>query len=606
MNGSPNKPATAAAEMSVAESGNSRRAATWAAWLICIAILAGVFVWGYGPAVFLPPSLLDEAIVWRNADLFVKRLAEEGVKSAFRNDMSVGLGLANPGMTVVQVIVFAMAGHDLIKLHTVKLVALAWVVTVTLLLGLLAGQRGQRVFGVGGACAALVAGTMLMLAEVPGWHTVHGLRANWYRLHTTDSTLVVFLGAHVVLFFAALRLRGRRSILFAAGAVLALVAAESIKVTAAAILLPAGVLALALWAGGDVRSKPAAWTAVSALAATLAYAVIPAILMTSAAQGRTYASSYSLAPQHLAEAASYFATSYRAAFGPLLALLAISVAVRAVKAARTGCTVRQFIAGNATLLYLLCAWLALTAVYLPWEYQVPRYMLPAVPWLCAAIGYEICQWSAEQDVSRRLFVLLFLSGALAVILLPDWLLLPVGAGALCLLPTRWPRLQPRAFLLGAFCVAFAWFVFSGVISQRALMASYVAGEYDQAKVLEEVVRIARTGRPIGVVGNAQDEQVFGLAYQAERRFQAYPEFRGVRSRAQAEALDVILVASKLGLPRPESQLADLKVIREYGAERTVYVPLRFRTLQRNLLRGRLLAVMPVQAHNYWLFAAVPD
>jgi hypothetical protein len=550
-------------------------------WLAALAVILIIGIYHHA-ALFLPESLIDDATDLSNSERFWRNLRAGDIASLIREDRSVFAHLHNPGFSLFTAIAYGLAGDNPSPLHAFRLVLLAAVCSILVALPrvVMADLPSRAWFSapLGGLAAALFFAT----AEVPGWHDMQTIQANWYRLHTTDVLPSVCAAFQILFLYMAPRgLRWKRRLAEMLSAAF-LCAAITIKVTALAYVAALAAGALLLLLAHDPRRG--SWCRVCAYVLGFCAVYFPLLLLTRKIESpAAYGDSYNFTLEQIHLSYLNWKEMYWCTFGPIAVTVVVGAAVRVTSTWFTRRDWRHFLSVNAVVFHLWLAWLLATVAYFPWKYNLPRYMLPGLLPVCAAAGLEIAsqiEWARGRP-HRRLWMW-FAAGICAILLLPVRLL--VGLELLIALVRSRTSGIPRfaAFNFGALAVGCIYFAIAGWISNRALQADYVACEHLQAEVTAEARRLIAEGAPVSFLADGPCEQIGSFLYFLKKHEGIDTDVPIVASEEQAKEQASLVYIEKLCTTAPLSLTAAPSDWVKFSEPTSTRVPIDFWQWRRNL------------------------
>ena len=574
---------------------------TYTLWSAALLVLGIVFIYGYGPALRLPFSLIDDEAQLSNAQAFVQNLKTDGLASALRNDFSFRAHVYNPGYSILTVALYKLSGG--LPYHGLKLLGLALLTSFAFLMPRIALDRCSRVSQIsGGTVGALV----LLLAEVPGHTDLQSLRANWFRLHPTDAAMALFVGAHILAVFTIARASGK-AWKWAVGALAAilLIVAVMMKPTALCLALPLLIYAALRWLSGC--RQDAAVTAVAAIMGFLLSCLLLFLIVKTAntTNPAAYGQSYTFTYDNLKSGVDYFKDAWWRTLGPLAIWLAFSFAFRNLIYWNSRIGLRAMWGKNAASLYLFLCWLGLTTAYVPWPHHLPRYLVSGLVPLSGLLGLEFAQQIdllSTWKLRIRAAAASVAAGMLAMLALPLTVL-----SAFFLLLCFWVRRKPTLSghagwaVAGIGMVGFIYFLTIGLISAKAMQENYCSREFQQARLTTSVGSAFKGGQTIGFLGDATDEHVGSLSGELSREG-INPRIQSIKQIAETYGLSKLLFSKALSpkdlIPNPESWVAS----EVFGPDHpTIQVPLDFWTWRRSIWRRESIRITEPQSPNWdWI------
>lgn len=571
-----------------------------------VALLAS-FVIGYGRAVHMPVSLIDDIVNLTNATRFLDRWQENGFVYAVKRDFSVEQGQLNIGFMMSRYLLFYLFGERWWAHHMVKLLELGVLLIAMAALVWMDLRQRALTYAPAVPAACMVAGVLLLWAEVPFWSNMQTLRANWYRLSTTDSFLVALVvpGIALLWYGIAQQARVRRVVALAAAALL-LDAATTVKLTSVVLIAPLGIGMLLLASVRDRRAIPLAITL--AVVAAITGSFLLAMRSLAGEASGTYRSGYSLNHEQMRVMRDFLRDSYRQVMGPLIVAGALGIASRLVLSVPWRGQIREMLRRNTLQVMLVLVWFAGTIVYLPWPHPLPRYLLHGLPALCIVIGIEVAlQVSLWHRVGIRPLDWLVASvGATAALLLsPAWF---AGLAAVFILLALWrtTRIKPAPFLVGAFASGLVFFLAGGFVSQRGLRINLIRGEHVREQVLDHTLKLWRDGRSLVFAGDTSDEHIGSMALLAERR-KIIPRIKSLGSVADTSKFDIILVSQQL-TPEPLARMlhGNTRVENVFICDDYAPSPVGFDVWRTNLWKEKKLEFTGgIHSRQSWVFLQPP-
>lgn len=563
---------------------------------VIVAILA-VLAWVvYSPSIGLPLALVDDPTHIDNSERFWQNLREGGVMTALREDTSIRHRLFNPVFYWLTAVLYRLSDYE--PYHGFKLASVLFVALCVAFIPLLGDARNRRL-GIPSFLGALIAGATLLLGEGPWSANFQSLMANWYRLHTTDSYVALFSAPHCVAVCVMLtcsRMGAGALAGWALAALATLVLAISMKPTALVLLGPLVVLAgLLAWSR---RRREALALAGVAGAGLLICGGALLFYRSLAPAAAAYTSAYNVSPAALMAGVRHYATFSMDMLGPLWALVpgVLLVAV-ALDWRTTGGGAREVMVRHAVLIYLLLCFAAFIAAYVPWPHRIARYYLPAFVPLCAALGVAWVSILGALPQRGRLLVAASASvGAVLAVAVPAPLqvvLYPV----LAVMALR-PRLHGvvAGLLLGVAVSGAGWVMWAGGESAANIRHYYVERELRQDRLVQHLIAAAKAGERIGQASDGQDEHIASPNWLVQRATGQTDPIKAVRTPADLQAVDEILLCEFLPANLPWLDALNLPVVASFDPEpRSISVPIGYREWQGRLRRRDTLSAIDVIA-----------
>lgn len=478
-------------------------------------VLAAMFVFYYGAALGLPPSLIDD---------YPMRLLGQQVGASLCGGGSAGcsvlavLGLDNAGgqfahnyRPVFDLLTWAqyqISGGA--PFHFLRLMTCAITLLFVFQIPLRAVQRGRRGY-FSALFGAVVAVVLCMSADVPGAFDFQSLRACWYRLHATDCYSTLFIS------FAALALIGswysRRLYVALPLYVLAAVMVLLTVFVKLSFLPIIGILVWFSFCAFCMKRRALGYSSLLlflGVVGLLGWYGHHTQLLTKGPQG-SYTSGYctALDVRQMRDILTQYKDYLRMMFDPLFVWLALSLLVRYNRLIHT--SARRFFGGMFCDGLFVIAAIALLIGYSAWPHVLPRYMLGTVFMLCALFGMTagrqmLSVASGQGFLKSFAAILLFGMGIICTAFLPGKVIFLIG---LFVIVTFWrvsSRQLTNAFLLGMLCVGTLFIAKSAKYNVREFHKIYVDTELLRSdNVMKHCFELWDAGKRIGVVAASEKE-----------------------------------------------------------------------------------------------------
>ncbi len=486
------------------------------AWITVWVVGGFIFVYGFGSALCLPPSLIDDPQVEWFARKIASHWKQGNLLEALRDEIGLSAGQLNPTALRHWIVVRTLTNHNTPALHLEKLLRLVTVLALgTAIIAGYARKTSTRLRW--GPLGALVFWGIFCLAETLGWTNLHGLRANWFRLYCTDPLALVFL---------------------AIGGWGLIRAIDTREATKARLWT---VLSAASW-WFATTCKPVyfatgagfAWVVIVALVlrhrharlllVVFTLASIIALLtfgITSYAYGspssvRTYADAYHWDLKTVLQGWRWLRGFLEATFGILPAVVLTMLALRfAVMSWRHGVAIACWTMRSEVLWLLLGVTVSLA--YLPWPHPLPRYQLVPTYALAILTGMGVVTWL--QLVRRLRAAVAFVLGGVGVLAVVVSRADPLVVCAVLVsvfLLGRAKIAWPAASALGMTAFAIAYLTISGVISREAFRIEYERGEHIDGEVVETCRNLIAEGQTVYLLGDWRREPFQNFALLLNR------------------------------------------------------------------------------------------
>lgn len=566
-----------------------------AALAVAVVVVAAVFWFTYGPALGLPRSLIDDPVFAGNAEQFSTVVKQSGFVEALKQDVSAKLRLMNPGYSILTWMLHGALGTSPFPHHLLKLLQLALVVAGVFVI---AGTWGftRRVNPAAGAVAALC----FLLAEVPYWHGLQSLRANWYRLYTTDTALVFFGLLHVTSMWVGLRVSRRKSWALLLCSFVLFWIALTMKITAVALSGPVLMLVLLLVVCRDERWKP-----LLILFGAMCIAFVcqfAAVRWLSSGYPATYGSNFHFSIDGLMSRQLFYRNSYKDAFGILYYIVPMSLVTRMISSLSVDRTQwRNVILQNSPNLMSLAYWISLTLIYLPWKHELPRYMVPGHVWFCILAGMEVAAWLMLRPVKWQVAGVVAFSALVASFVEPGWIWWAGLTAALIFATIKRSPSTMSGYVLGTYLAAFLYFIPTGVMNARVLHEDYVLREKNSWAAVEELVGRTSDGDVVGFGAHNMDEQYHGILYWARDIHGKDLHPRLVKSAKDAENTAVVVIMRAIMPKDLINEYMAFPVLNVVTNHASAQGSAGFWDFRERLWRGK--SVLPAKAvfNHQWIF-----
>ncbi len=450
---------------------------------------------------------------------------------------------------------------------------------------------------------------ILLMAEVPGATDLQSIRANWFRLHTTDAAMALFSGAHILAVIAIERVSGKGR-MWAVGCLSAalLIIAVMMKPTAICLAAPLLVYGVLRWAGGERKSGKI--TLVVGVISFIISALLLFLIVSAARKANpgAYGQSYSLTYDNLRSGAAYFVGAWWRVLGPVSIWLFLSLTFRNLIYWNRRVSLREIIGKNAASLYLILCWMFLTSVYVPWPHHLPRYLVTGLVPLAGLVALE-CAHQVDLLITWKLrvrtVVASMVAGMLAMLALP----LTVLGGAFIVLFYASRRKPSSAeftawSIAGMGIVGFAYLLVIGLISAKAMEGNYCEREFQQNRLTTAVGSECKSRHTVGFLGDAADEHVGSMCGKLSREG-IEPRIQGIKDIGETSRFSKLLFSKALSpsdlTPDPQTWVGT----EVFGPDNpVVYVPLDFWTWRRRVWQRESIEITEPQSLNWdWILYA---
>lgn len=542
--------------------------------LLVVVFLCCVGFWIYYPALSLPPSLIDDVSNLNSLDRWISDLSRGGIVEALKNTTGMQQRVYNVGFWTLTNLEYRLSGGR--PFHWWRLIQLVAVCIVLLRLIERYSVNSWRSY-----IAAGVGVYLFLSSEVPGAVDLQSLRVNWFRLFATDAYGLFWLALETICLFAFSECpQVAKRWLYGCLAVIFGSLAFSIKLPFLTLAVAPLYMAAAAWLASGNRLLALRFASIASLIAGsfLAYFIV-ARSAAPPAQNAEYGSNFSLKAAHLADGLKYYVTAFNNMWGWMfLAVIVGTIISIGTHWKKRREMPRQFVLLVYATVFTICA----LGIYLPWNFRLPRYMLPAHFGLCLLTGLLLDQLLDTARLPKVSISAIILSVAVVTLAL----LLPWALFFMLAITPVLARVFKKPFaqtiILTAFAVGLAFQVACLPVSRSATNNYYVGREFANWDLTKQVLKFAAGGNQLCFAGDPADEHI-GSMIGHVMRLGVEPHVVSTTSD-ECTSDSIVLVSKVLSPPSEQERFSKSTPIISLNQDNpAIKVPVNFWEFRRRML-----------------------